>query len=223
MFGKGNCRNFNHVRQKLMAYRPSQTTKRDNPFTHRREPLQFLLWLGVGSSGFIFALLFALYILRQRSLNEATLSLPAVFWISTFVIIVSSITLFMACIAFKKERYKDYRLFLGSTLAMGLMFVAMQIDGWIQLFVQDNQLVNNYGLLKFIYLISGLHMLHILGGIVFLCMIFIESLRNRSYIDAYVYSVNPPNQLKIRLIEYFWHFLGLCWVFIFIGLIFLTA
>lgn len=206
-----------------MAYRPSQTTKKENLFTQRREPLQFLLWLGVSSSGFIFALLFALYILRQKSLNASTLTLPVVFWISTFVIIISSITLFLACIAFKKERYQDYRLFLGSTLALGLMFVAMQIDGWIQLFIQDNQLVNNYGLLKFIYLISGLHMLHIMGGIVFLCMIFIESLRNRSYVDSYVYSVNPPNQLKIRIFEHFWHFLGICWVLIFAGLLLLTA
>lgn len=206
-----------------MAYRPSQTKNRENPFTQRREPLQFLLWLGLGSSGFVFALLFALYILRQRSFQESTLTLPAVFWISTFVIIVSSITFFLACVAFKREKYKDYRRFLGSTLALGLMFVATQIDGWIQLFVKDNQLINNYGLLKFIYLISGLHMLHIIGGIVFLCMIFIESLRNRSYVDSYVYSVNPPNQLKIRLIERFWHFLGICWVLMFVGLLCLDA
>ncbi len=206
-----------------MAYRPSQTKNRENPFTQRREPLQFLLWLGLGSSAFVFALLFALYVLRQRSPETSTLTLPLVFWISTFVIIVSSITFFLACVAFKKERYKDYRIFLGSTLALGLTFVAMQIDGWIQLFVSDNQLIHNYSLLKFIYLISGLHLLHILGGIVFLCMIFIESLRNRSYVDAYVYSVNPPNQLKVRIIERYWHFLGVCWVLLFAGLHLLTA
>ena len=71
----------------------------------------------------------------------------------------------------------------------------------------------------FVYIISGVHLLHILVGLVFLTIMLVEAMRRRPYVDSFVYSVNPPNKLKIRLITLYWHFVDLLWIGLFIFLL----
>ena len=42
-----------------------------------------------------------------------------------------------------------------------------------------------------------------------------QSIKNHSYVDAFVFSVNPPNQLKIKLITIYWHFVDVLWLYVF--------
>lgn len=199
-----------------MANRSSQTKEKSSLWRTPYHSPKLLLWLGIGSSAFIFIVLFTLYFLHQQTAEATTLKLPIVFWISTFLLSCSAITFFLGCINFQKEQFKEYRRYIGITLALGLTFVSMQIDGAIQLFTAENQVSENYRLLKFIYLTTGLHLVHVLVSVVFLCMIFIDSLRNHTYVDAYVYSVNPPNRFKIRVLELFWYFICAAWLLIFV-------
>jgi cytochrome c oxidase subunit 3 len=72
----------------------------------------------------------------------------------------------------------------------------------------------------FIYVLSGLHILHTLGGLIALASANKDAFQRMEYVDSYVYSVNPPNQLKIKLISIYWHFLDILWIVLFLFLLY---
>jgi cytochrome c oxidase subunit 3 len=191
----------------------------NNPFTKRREPFQFLLWLGITGSVLIFTVLVAIYMLRKTAPNWVSVPLPSLFLISTAVILLSSLTLHLANNSFRSDGFVRYRVLMGSTLGLGVLFIILQLLGWQQLISGGVSMSNNPSA-GFIYVISGLHILHILGGVVALGLAVIDSLKNYNYVDAFVYSVNPPNQLKIRLITLYWHFVDVLWLILFAFLVY---
>lgn len=198
---------------------PKHTTKsQEGIFTKRREPFGFMLWLGVAGSSLVFLGIFTTFLLRSAHVSGENILLPDVFWLSTLTILLSSITLHECNLAFVRERFFQYRLFLGSTLALGTTFVLLQANGWIELVSgwADKATNTSTGL---VYLLTGLHILHILIGIGYMAFLFIGALRNRSYVDSFVYSVNAPNILKLKLMTRYWHFVDALWVAIFMFMI----
>lgn len=177
-----------------------------------------MLWLGIGSSVFLFTILLATYIIRSTGPDWANVRLPNVFLISTVVILLSSLTLRNAIQAFRTERFAVYRTSMGMTLSLGLLFILLQAWGWRQLVLQGVGLSTTPAG-SFVYILSGLHLLHILIGLVFLLIALSEAMRRRHYIDSFVYSVNPPNQLKLKLIALYWHFVDVLWVVLFLFLL----
>ncbi len=192
---------------------------KNNPFTKRREPFKFLLWLGITGSVLIFTVLIAIYMLRKTAPNWVNVPLPSLFLISTAAILVSSLTLHYANKSFHSDQFLRYRVLMGSTLGLGILFIILQLFGWQQLISGGVSMSNNPSA-GFIYVISGLHILHILGGVLALGWAVVESLKNYTYIDAFVYSVNPPNQLKIKLISLYWHFVDVLWLILFAFLVY---
>jgi cytochrome c oxidase subunit III len=193
--------------------------KQHNILTKRREPFRFMLWLGIFGSAMIFLLLVVIYISRKSASDWVIFPLPPIFRLSTLVILLSSLTLHLANRAFKRELFFIYRLQMALTLTLGFAFVLMQLVGWAEL-IKVGVKLNNNPAGAFVFLLSGLHMLHIAGGLVFLAIIFAEAIRRISYVDSFVYSVNPPNQLRIRLVTTYWHFVDVLWVLLFVFLLF---
>jgi len=191
--------------------------KQQNRLTKRREPFQFMLMLGLFGSAMLFLLLTVVYLSRKTASDWINFQLPEVFWLSTFTILMSSFSLYQANRAFQEERFFLYRMQLGITLMLGFTFITMQLLGWGQLIGHGLTLSRSTSG-AFVYLLSGLHILHILGGLIFLVILFIESMRRTSYVDSFVYSVNPPTQLKIKLVTTYWHFVDVLWIFIFLFL-----
>ncbi|QJW91432.1 heme-copper oxidase subunit III [Spirosoma taeanense] len=189
-----------------------------NFVTKRREPFRFMVWLGIASSVMLFTILLVAYVIRRTGPGWASVKLPNVFLISTVTIVLSSFTLHNANQAFRHERFGSYRTNIGTTLVLGTLFMLLQAWGWRQMIRGGVGLKDNPAG-GFVYIISGIHLLHILIGIIFLVIALIEALRRRPYVDSFVYSVNPPNQLKIRLITLYWHFVDILWVVLFIFLL----
>jgi cytochrome c oxidase subunit III len=200
---------------------PTKPTTRSgsNPFTRRREPLHFMLWLGIGGSVLVFTVLLSLYIIRQTSADWQTMPLPGVFWLSTLVIVLSSLSIHEASDAFHKERFQIYRICMGTTLFLGLAFTTLQFFGWLQL-IEQKIFIDESPAASFIYLLSGLHLLHIVVGLVFLTLLFRDAIRNRTYVDSFIYSVNPPNQLRLKLMTIYWHFVDVLWIILFFFLLY---
>ena len=177
-----------------------------------------MVWLGIAGSVLLFTVLFATYIVRSSGPSWAQVALPNVFLLSTVVMMLSSLTLHTANQAFRNERFPMYRTYLGMTLSLGILFILLQAWGWRQMVLAGIGLqANPAG--GFVYILSGLHLLHILIGLIFLLIAFVEAMRRRQYIDAFVYSVNPPNQLKIKLITLYWHFIDVLWLVVFLFLL----
>lgn len=189
-----------------------------NMITKRREPFRFMVWLGIASSVMLFTILLSAYVVRQAGPGWAQIKLPTVFLISTVVIMLSSLTIHNAGQAFRHERFGSYRTNLGTTLVLGLLFMILQAWGWRQMIRAGVSLDGNPAG-GFVYILSGIHLLHILVGLILLGIALTEALRRRLYVDSFVYSVNPPNQLKIRLLTLYWHFVDILWIGLFLFLL----
>ncbi len=198
----------------------SSTQLKDGLHARKREPYQFMMWLGLAGSSLLFLSLVIISFFRKESIGWEELSMPGAFWLSSLLIFSSSVTLFEAVLAFKTERFKHYRVCLALTFVLGVIFITTQAIGWLELFELADA-VSDRSSLSFIYLITGLHFLHILGGLAFLGILLTEAIRNNSYIDAFVYSVNGPNLIRIRLLSIYWHFVGALWLVLFFVMLFL--
>jgi cytochrome c oxidase subunit 3 len=202
---------------------PKHSTKHtENPFTKRREPFGFMLWLGVIGSSLLFGVIFIEYVLRLHDANRHFVAMPDMFWLSTLVILFSSITLHEANLAFVQERFLHYRIFLGATLMLGVTFMLLQAGGWMEMIESGSFGSQNNTSFGLIYLLTGLHLIHILVGVIYLGIMFRKALKNRTYVDSFVYSVNPPNRLKLKLITRYWHFVDILWVAVFLFLLSLS-
>ena len=190
-----------------------------NKLTKRREPFAFMLYLAIIGSGLLFFFLLLVFITKEARNQDIPLKIPGVFWVSTFVIVASSLTLQGANKAFKEERFRSYRLNISITLLAGVSFIVLQGLGWQKMLSAGITMANNTGGM-FIYVLSGLHILHTLGGLIALASANKDAFQRMQYVDSFVYSVNPPNQLKIKLISIYWHFIDILWIILFLFLLY---
>jgi len=187
----------------------TDTEKRD--VFRRREPFNFMLWTAIIGISIMFFALTLLYVARKGNTH---VSIPSLFWMSTVFITLSSFTLWRVNVMIRQERFRKAKLFLGATLALGLGFIGLQVAGWQQLIAAKIYINNNLSG-SFIYIISGLHIAHILGGLVFLALMFVDIARHKTYVDSFIHSINPPNQLRLKLVTVYWHFVDLLWWYLF--------
>jgi cytochrome c oxidase subunit III len=191
----------------------------ENIFTKRREPFAFMLYLGIFGSALLFFFIFLIFLKKETVNQEIPLFIPKVFWISTFAILVSSVILYYAKVFLENQNFVMYRILLSTCFCLGLGFLALQFLGWKSLFDRGMSIDKHTGA-SFLYILSALHIVHTLGGLVALGLTLSKAFRSTSYVDSFVYSVNPPNLLNLKLVSMYWHFLDVLWVIIFIFLLY---
>lgn len=187
----------------------------NNFLTKKQEPYTFMLKAAIAGMLLIFLVLLLIYLWRKGSPAWIAFKLPGVFWFSTFSIVISSLSLNLANSLLKKEKFIGYKWLLGLTVMLGTVFMATQLLGWFTLFRHGISLGNSLSG-TFLYVISGLHFLHVLGGLVFLIIAFVEVLKRLTYVDMFVYSINPPTRLRLKLLAIYWHFVDFLWVGLFL-------
>jgi cytochrome c oxidase subunit III len=180
----------------------------------KRNTFELMLLMAMFGSALFFLFLLFVYSVRKSQSTFPEIALPTIFWYSTGIILLSSLTLYLAQRVFRQDQFVQYRFWMGSTFLLGALFCGMQALGWQQIHLQTaNPAANMSG--GFIYLLSGMHLLHIVVGLFFLGKIWWEALRRQQYVEAFVYSVNPPNQLRIGLVVFYWHFVDALWLILF--------
>jgi cytochrome c oxidase subunit 3 len=154
----------------------------------------------------MFAAFTSAYIVRQAAGNWLEFRLPDIFFFNTVVILLSSVTLHSSYLAFKQGNPKTYRGMLAATLILGLAFLVLQYQGWQALAAIGVELTTNPSG-SFVYVISGVHAAHVLGGIAALII---------ASIHAFVlpYKVTPGRKLRFNLTLTYWHFVDLLWVYL---------
>lgn len=184
-------------------------------FRLKREKAQRnMMWLAIGSMIMVFAGLTSAYVVRQGAGDWFSIVLPQVFWVSSAVIIFSSVTINLALWNFRKNKITNGVLFLGITFILGLLFAWFQFAGWGELTQNGIYLVHAKGQTSlvsgsFIYLLSGLHMAHLAGGLIALIITFIRALMGR---------YGQTNVHGVRLTAIYWHFLDALWIYLFLFL-----
>src|SRR5450432_4251801 len=145
-----------------------------NEEKNRIHPHKFTLWIGLAGIVMMFAGFTSAYIVKRNLANWITFDLPKIFWYSTVVIIFSSLTIILSRNSFRQREMKQYRLWLVVTLLSGIAFVCMQYIGFSQLWRHGITLTRNVSF-SFLYIIVGLHALHVLAGVIALTIILAKA------------------------------------------------
>lgn len=180
-----------------------------SPDRKRMHPHKFTLWVGIGSIVMMFAGLTSAYIVRRNQANWLEFSLPPVFWYSTGVILVSSLTMHLALKAFKAREMLRYRSLITVTAALGVLFALLQGLGFYFLKGHGVQLLGQSSnpSASFLVVITGLHVLHVVGGVIALLVIFLR---------AYSSRIKSYNVTRIEIVSIYWHFVDILWIYLFI-------
>ncbi len=145
------------------------------------------------SSCIIFLTLLLIWVIKARPQTV----IPGIYSLSTFVILLSSLSLLLAHQSISKNQLQRAVYLTVSCMVLGLIFGLTQYLGW-------NTLIESTKLGQSILLpFSIIHFTHILVGLAFLTIVFIRLRDYQIHSKAMSFSSN---------VFYFWHFLGLVWV-----------
>ncbi|MEO6488493.1 MAG: cytochrome c oxidase subunit 3 [Ferruginibacter sp.] len=172
-------------------------------------PHKFTLWVGIGSILMMFAGLTSAYIVKRNQANWVTFDLPIAFWYSTAVIVLSSVTLFLASKAFKERMMSRYRVLLGVTLSLGVLFIVLQLLGFRQLWNAGVTLTASVSY-SFLYIIVGIHAVHVLGGIITLIVMLLKGFSNK---------IRSYSMVPVDLMTTYWNFVDVLWVYLLVFLL----
>jgi len=170
----------------------------------RIHPHKFTMWVAIGSIVMMFAGLTSAFIVKSNQVGWKTVVIPKEFWISTAVIIVSSLTVQMALRSFKQREMNRYRSLIGVTLVLGIAFVVLQWLGFQELWAQKITFTGS-GAGQFLYVIFGLHALHVIGGVIALIVMFIK---------AFAGKVKLYSSVPVEVAATYWHFVDLLWIYL---------
>lgn len=171
---------------------------------NRIHPYKFNLWVAISSIMMMFAGLTSAVIVKRNQAGWTGFEIPSIFWISTVAMVLSSVTIIMAIRFFKQRKIQQYRIFFVATLLLGVLFIALQLIGFKQLYAQGLPLQKNVAY-SFLYVIVGLHVVHILGGSIVMLWMNIKSYSNK----AKQYSAVPLEVMGI-----YWHFVDFLWLYL---------
>lgn len=175
----------------------------------RIHPYKFNMWLGLAGIVMMFAGLTSAYIVKRSQPGWESFTLPRMFWYSTLVILVSSVTIQVALKAFKAHQMAKYRLFFAITAVLGVVFIAMQVSGFYQFEAMGMKMtgIGSNPASSFVLAIAGLHILHVVGGVIALCVIFFT---------AYGARMRNYDSTPIEIVATYWHFVDILWVYLFV-------
>lgn len=172
-----------------------------------------LIWVSMVSMVMIFGGLTSAYMVRMQAGNWWHFDLPRMFYISTAIILVSSVFMNWVLMAAKKNKFATMKITSLITLLLGVAFIVVQFKAY-SILVENNIVFagsssNAAG--SFLYILTGLHIVHLIGGMMAVFVVFIKTLLER---------YNSEDYFGIRLCAIFWHFLGALWIYLFLFLLF---
>ncbi|MEP2937418.1 MAG: cytochrome c oxidase subunit 3 [Gilvibacter sp.] len=174
-----------------------------------------MLWFGIGSLVMGFAAFTSAYLVsRERDDWLNNYELPTAFYYSTLVIVLSSVTMYLAYKAVKKEQNSKGMALLWITFILGVVFGVMQFMGF-------DQIIKDFGYnftgatssisYTYVYLIAVVHLAHIFAALIALSVVIY---------NHYKLKYTQGQTLGIELAATFWHFVDFLWLYLFFFLYF---
>lgn len=140
--------------------------------------------------------------------------LPLALLVSTMLLIVSSCTLHAATISVRMNQLPRTAWLMAATTTLGVLFLIMQALAWSHWFGAigdqwpDSQ-AYRWALASF-YVLTGIHALHVLGGIAPMVITTVQALRER---------YNAEDHAGLHYCTMYWHFLGAVWIVLYATLL----
>lgn len=196
-----------------------------------------LLWFGIVSIIMLFAGLTSAYLVRQAEGKWVEFDLPDLFKVSTILILLSSLPMHWALKSVEKNNIRNLKTGLLLTFGLGLAFVVTQYFAWSELYNNGIAFIGRISDIKtdfnyvpagketvtdakdvgnvagsFLYVLTALHVVHLVAGMLALMFVLSKALRNR-------YSAENYNGVSMCAI--YWHFMDGLWVYLFFFLLYI--
>ncbi|MBT8272635.1 MAG: cytochrome c oxidase subunit 3 [Bacteroidia bacterium] len=175
---------------------------------------RMMLWFGIISLIMSFAGLTSAFIVSStREDWLADFQLPEAFTISTIVIVISSVTLYLSGHALKKGNRSLTSFFLVFTFILGIVFIYSQFKGFEQI-VQSGYYFTGESsniTMSYIYIIAVAHILHVVVGLICLIVVIYNHFKQK---------YKAGKMLGFELASTFWHFVDILWLYLFFFLYF---
>ena len=174
-------------------------------------PKKFNMWIFIFTSFMLFAAFTSGFIVYTGGRTHAiNLILPKSLLYSTIVIVLSSITLFVASRAAKHLEYQKQKLFLWITLALGVLFLFLQLYACSVLIKMGVYFINPNAAQSFIYIFVFIHLVHIIAALLLLA---------NTIKGAYSNLPQVKNLYNMEMTSIFWHFLDIVWIYLYVFLL----
>ena len=187
----------------------------------RMHPHKMLLYLAIiGSSLIFFFMLVAYTISKPQMVSFGNFPMPKAFVFSTVVMLVSGFVSTKILPAFVNDDIHKLKRVLWFTLLLGLTFSISQFMGWQEL-RSSGIFMEGKGAGSFLYVLTGLHAAHHLGGLGFMTYLtgFTFWAANDP-VRQLIMVTNPYQKIKLQIFSIYWIFLDVAWIVLFFYFLF---
>src|SRR5215510_10124114 len=195
--------------------RPPQGDGGDGPFDSGSSfPIskgQLGVWILLTAVVMLFAGLSSAYIVLRGVPSWQSIELPSMLWANTAILLLSSVAIDISRRAIRRNDTKSMKRWLMTGGVLGVAFLAGQVAAWRQL-VKAGVYLPSTLQSGFFYILTGLHGVHLLGGVVALTLILVKAFRNQ--LTAFNYE-------PLKLGALYWHVMDALWVYLFLLLLLL--
>lgn len=174
-----------------------------------------MMWFAMISMVMTFAGLTSAYIVSNTRADWVSeFEFPSAFIYSLITIVFSSVCFYLMKKAIINGQRSLATTLLVATCITGVLFVYLQLKGFGQIVDQGFFPTGSESTIatSFIYAIVFVHLLHIIGGLIVLLVVFIKHMQSKYTKD---------NHLGLKLAGMYWHFVDVLWVYLFCFLYFM--
>jgi len=125
---------------------------------------------------------------------------------STVVILLSSVTIQLSVKAFRERQMRRYKNLVTATALLGILFVTLQWIGFSNIW-NSGVTFHGSGAGQFLYVIAGLHALHVIAGVIALIVMFAK---------AFSKKIRNYDSIPIEIVNTYWHFVDILWIYLFV-------
>ncbi len=189
------------------------------PFRSLRNPTVLIVDMLLASIVIFFLGITYGYVARLGS-AWTDFRLPKVFWLSTLSILMVSFFLRHVLEAYDRDQVTTLKRKIALAFAAALIFSACQVAGWLQLRDQG-LLIDTANSVSYVYILTGLHILHVLLGLIFLMVAAFRINRHTATgVQALLYFSDPLRRDRLKLLTHYWHTIDFLWVLLFLAFLF---
>jgi cytochrome c oxidase subunit 3 len=167
---------------------------------------RLLLWLVLTVVTMLFAGFTSAYIVLRGVPAWQNVAIPGTLWVNTFILLASSFTMEWTRKRMRQSDTSGAKLWMGATVGLGLAFLVGQVVAWNQMAATGVFLASTLHS-SFMYILTGTHAVHVLGGVSALVVVTTQIFRNR---------YTAANHEPVTLCATYWHFMDGVWVFLFL-------
>jgi cytochrome c oxidase subunit III len=186
-------------------------SQQENFYFHPRNVMLSIMLLGLSA---MFLALTISYTYTRVTMHTPAVKVPLIFVVNTAILLASSWMMLRSKESYRSDDTKGYLRNLKYAMQLSILFMVAQSVGWYML-IQNNVTLQSSNSAGYLYVISILHLIHVLAGLPFLYWFYFKAKKNLiDPVTVLVYFSDPAKQLSLRLLTIYWHFVDFLWIYL---------